>query len=154
MEMLQLIEEIEDLAEKSFSVFSYILVNRDDLLQLTNDIRLKFPEELKQAKWVKEERARIISEAEKEAEEIIRSAKEQVISLIDEHEIARAAREKGEKLMQSIREDDYKMRQGAVLYADSMLEKVEALANDILEEVRISREDLKRNQVQPPAENN
>ena len=44
MEMLQLIEEIEDLAEKSFSVFSYALVNREELLRLTGDIRLKFPE--------------------------------------------------------------------------------------------------------------
>ena len=62
MEIFTLLETLEDLLERSrnlpFSAKS--VVDKEEMLDLIKEIRLKLPDELKQAKWVKEERQRIL----------------------------------------------------------------------------------------------
>ena len=67
MEIFTLLETIEDLLENSKKVpFSNkSIVDKDEILDVIKEIRLKLPDDLKQAKWVKEERTRIIQEAKK-----------------------------------------------------------------------------------------
>ena len=67
MEIFTLLETLEDILEKSRTVpFSNKgIVDKEEILELIKEIRLKLPDELKQAKWVKEERARILDEAQK-----------------------------------------------------------------------------------------
>ena len=65
MEIFTLLEALEELMDESKSIplTNKVLVNKEEVLDLIKEIRLKLPEELKQAKWVKEERARILAEA-------------------------------------------------------------------------------------------
>ena len=86
MEIFTLLETLEEMLESSKSIpFSNKgIVDKEEMLEIIKEIRLKLPEELKQAKWVKEERQRILVEAQKEAEN-------RIISMIDEHEITRKA---------------------------------------------------------------
>ena len=65
----------------------------EELLADIEDIRLQLPEELKQARWMKEERKKIISEAQQEAESIIKAAEEKTIQMVQEHEITKKAYE-------------------------------------------------------------
>ena len=69
MEIFTLLETLEDILEKSRNVpfSSKCIVDKEEVLDIIKEIRLKLPDELKQAKWVKEERARILEEAQKEA---------------------------------------------------------------------------------------
>ena len=53
MEILEILEEIEDTVEKNFSLFGMAFVNKEDLLSMLEELRLKLPDEIKQAKWVK-----------------------------------------------------------------------------------------------------
>ena len=73
MEIFTLLESLEDVIEKSRSLpFSDKgIVDKEEILDLIKEIRLKLPDELKQAKWVKEERQRILVEAQKEADGIV-----------------------------------------------------------------------------------
>ena len=86
MEIFELLETLEDIIEKSRNVpfSSKGIVDKEE-------IRLKLTDELKQAKWVKEERQRILVEAQKEADGIVKEAENRIISMIDEHEITRKA---------------------------------------------------------------
>ena len=86
MEIFTLLETLEDLLERSRNLpfSSKSVVDKDEMLDLIKEIRLKLPDELKQAKWVKEERQRILAESQKEAEN-------RIIAMIDEHEITRKA---------------------------------------------------------------
>ena len=95
MEIFTLLETIEDILENSKKIpFSNKhIVDKDELLDVVKEIRLKLPDELKQAKWVKEERTRIIQEAKKEGEDIVKEAENRIIAMIDEHEITRKAYE-------------------------------------------------------------
>ena len=58
MEIFTLLETLEDIMEKSRNVpFSNkCIVDKEEILDIIKEIRLKLPEEIKQAKWVKEER--------------------------------------------------------------------------------------------------
>ena len=49
MEVLNSLEKMEDLLEKSWTIFGTTMVNREELIAAINDIRLKLPEEIKQA---------------------------------------------------------------------------------------------------------
>lgn len=144
MEVLQIIDELEDLVEKSFGLFGYAVTNKEELLAMADEVRLKLPEELKQARWVKEERQRIISEAQGEAEKIIKDAQDKVIAMIDEHEITKSAKEKSEMILAEARRQEAEMQRNAVLYADSIMEKVDKTTSAALEEIRESRRQLKK----------
>ena len=73
MELFTLLETLEETLENSKAVpFSgKCIVEKEDILDIIKEIRLKLPDELKQAKWVKEERQRILVEAQKEADGIL-----------------------------------------------------------------------------------
>ena len=68
MEIFELLESLEDIIErgKNLPFTNKGVIDKDEILDLIKEIRLKLPDELKQAKWVKEERQRILVEAQKE----------------------------------------------------------------------------------------
>ena len=74
MEIFTLLENLEELVENGTKVplSSKVLVDKDELSEILEEIRMKLPDELKQAKWVKEERQRIIMDAQKEADQIVK----------------------------------------------------------------------------------
>ena len=143
MEILQLVDEIEDVVEKSYSLFGYTITHKEDLLTMIDEIRLKMPDELKQARWVKEERDRILAEAKAEADKIVKDTQDKVIALIDEHEITRAAKDKANAILDEARRQEAEMHRNAITYADSLLERIDKTSSVVLDEIRESRRQLK-----------
>ena len=143
MEILQLVDEIEDVVEKSYSLFGYTITHKEDLLTMSDEIRLKMPDELKQARWVKEERERILAEAKAEADKIVKDTQDKVIALIDEHEITRSAKEKANAILDEARRQEAEMHRNAIAYADSLLERIDKTSSVVLDEIRESRRQLK-----------
>ena len=145
MEILAILESLEDLVEKGLSVpFSgKCIVDRDEILEIVKEIRLKLPDDLKQAKWVKEERQRILLEAQKEANNIIKDAENKIMSLVDEHEITKKAYEQANEIIANAQKNAREIRLGTREYADSILNKVEEILKDTLDVIRMNREELK-----------
>ena len=102
-----------------------VLLNKNDILDLVKEIRLKLPDELKQAKWIKEERERIMAEAHKDADDIVKEAENRIISMIDEHEITRKAYDKKEEIVAEANENYRIMAKESKEYADELLAGVE-----------------------------
>ena len=143
MEILQIVDEIEDVVEKSYSLFGYTITHKEDLLTMIDEIRLKMPDELKQARWVKEERERILAEARAEADKIVKDTQDKVIALIDEHEITRSAKDKANAILDEARRQEAEMHRNAIAYADSLLERIDKTSSVVLDEIRESRRQLK-----------
>ena len=134
MEIFTLLETIEELLENSKNVpFSggKCIVSKDEILDIVKDIRLKLPDELKQAKWVKEERTRIIQEAQKEGEDIVKEAENRIIAMIDEHEITKKAYVEIDSANDMARE----MSEATKEYADSILEDIEQTIIELKEKI-------------------
>lgn len=137
MEIFTLLETLEDLLERSRNLpfSSKGVVDKEEMLDLIKEIRLKLPDELKQAKWVKEERTRIIQEAKKEGEDIVKEAENRIIAMIDEHEITRKAYDEKQRIIDSANEMAKEMSEGTKEYADNILAEIEdtiaTLKNDL-----------------------
>ncbi len=145
MEIFTLLETLEDIMEKSRSVpFSNkCIVDKEEILDIIKEIRLKLPEEIKQAKWVKEERQRILVEAQKEADGIIKEAENRIISMIDEHEITRKAYEKKVEIIETANEMSREIKTGTEEYADGVLAGIEVALEDALKVIKNNRKELK-----------
>ena len=132
MEIFTLLETLEDILEKSRTLpfTEKCIVEKEQLLDIIKEIRLKLPDELKQAKWIKEERERIISEAQKDADDIVKEAENRIISMIDEHEITRKAYDKKTEIIADANEMYREITQGTTTYVDGILANIE---NNMLE---------------------
>ena len=106
MEIFTLLETLEECLERAKNIpFTQKgIVDKEEILDIIKEIRLKLPDELKQAKWVKEERGRILVEAQKEADGIVKEAENRIISMIDEHEITRKAYEQKAQIIETANE--------------------------------------------------
>ena len=140
MEIFTLLETLEDIMEKSRNVpFSTkCVVDRDEILEIVKEIRLKLPDEIKQAKWIKEERQRILVEAQNEANDIIKEAENRIISMIDEHEITRKAYEKKVEIIETANEMSREIKSGTEEYAG-----IEVALEDALKIIQNNRKELK-----------
>ena len=145
MEIFTLLETMEELLENSKNLpFSgKAMVDREELLDLIKEMRIKLPDELKQAKWVKEERQRILVEAQKEADDIVKEAENRIISMIDEHEITRKAYEQKAEIIETANEMSREISKGTKEYADSILQNVEAALQGALDTIQNNRKESK-----------
>ena len=145
MEIFTLLETLEDIMEKSRNVpFSTkCVVDRDEILEIVKEIRLKLPEELKQAKVIKEEHDRIISKANEEASEIVKEAENRIISMIDEHEITRKAYEQKNKIIENANDMAREISNGTKAYADNILAGVQVTLEDALKVIENNRKEVK-----------
>ena len=145
MEIFTLLENIEDILEKSKGVpFSNkVLVDKEEILEIISELRLKLQEELKQAKWIKEERQRILVEAQKEADDIVKEAENRIISMIDEHEITKKAYEKKAEIIETANEMSREISKGTKDYADNLLNGIEVSLQEALKIIQNNRNELK-----------
>ena len=145
MEILTVLETLEDLIERSSGVpFSgKCLVDREEVLEIVKEMRLKLPDDIKQAKWVKEERQRILLQAQKEADNILKDAENKIAALVDEHEITKKAYEQANEIVGTAQKNAREIRLGAREYADSVLDKVEEILTDATDVIKINRKELK-----------
>ena len=98
---------------------------------------------MKQAKWVKEERQRIINDAQKEAANIIKSAEDKIVSMINEHEITKQAYEQANQIIEKAQNNSHEIRLGANQYADDILRNLEEQLVSTAEMLRSNRQELK-----------
>ena len=144
MEIFTLLETLEECLERAKNIpFTQKgIVDKEEILDIIKEIRLKLPDELKQAKWVKEERGRILVEAQKEADGIVKEAENRIISMIDEHEITRKAYEQKAQIIETANEMSREISKGTKEYADNILEKVEGVLQEALKTVENNRKEL------------
>ena len=143
MDIMEIIDMMEETISKASTVplTSKIMLDKEELLDYIQEIRLVYPEQLKEAKWVKEERQRILSEAESRAEAIQKNAEETQMQLIDEHEITRQAYEKAEAIRDMSERDARDIKMDTDRYVDEMLGDVEHRLDLLLRKVREDRDE-------------
>ncbi|WP_058486336.1 hypothetical protein [Defluviitalea phaphyphila] len=135
--ILKLLELMEDILDNSSAVpfTGKVMVNKEELYEIITDIRLKLPNEIKQSKWVLEERNKILIDAQKEAENIIKEADDKLSKLIDENEVTKKAYEQAEEIIENAKKNSREMRLGAIEYVEEILLAVENTIKQTLENI-------------------
>lgn len=141
METLELIDSLEDLIESGVPIplAGKCLLDKDELLDLVQEIRMKIPEDFKQAKWIKEERQRILLDAQKEANTIVKTAEDKIISMINENEITKQANEKASEIMNSATKRSKEIKNGTRQYVEDILVDVERILEKTIGTLRDNR---------------
>ena len=127
MEIMEIIDMMEETIDKAATVplSGKILVDKEDILDYIQEMRLVFPDEVKEAKWVKEERERILAEAQSRSDEMIKNAEEKVVQMIDEHEVTKQAVEQANQMVNDAQQKAMEIKTDCDQYADDILNDLE-----------------------------
>ena len=133
MKVLDLLEEIEEICDTSAGVplTNKIMVDKAELLEIVGDIRKALPDEIQQARFIKDERERILADAKEEYETIIRDAEQRADLLVDQNEITTRARQRARDIDESAAAGAKQLKMSTYDYVDKVLyefqEKMEYL---------------------------
>jgi len=135
--ILGLLDKVEDTLDESNVVpfTSKVLVDKDELHSLIAEVRIKLPTEVKQSRWVVEERNKILLDAKKEAENILEDAKRKMELLVGENEVTKNAMVQAEAIVGDANETAREMRIGAMEYADDVLFQIEKSVKNAMEHI-------------------
>ncbi len=146
MEILKMIDLLEDKVEqtKTIPLLNRALIDREELLAAIEEIRLSIPEDMKQAKLIKDERKRILAEAQTEAEDIINAAKIKTEKMIDEHEITKKAYEQANQIVAAAQKNSRELRMGARQYVDALFADADMKLTKAQSIIRKARADVRQ----------
>lgn len=107
MTVLELLDELEEIINTApkFPLTGKVMVDATEILDLSKDIRLSLPDDVQQAKWIRDEKERILSDAKKEYEKIILEAKKQADTMVENDVITQRSVEVANEIYK--RADDY-----------------------------------------------
>ena len=144
MDIMNLIDVLEEAIESAWSIplTSKAFVDKEELLEAIQDIRLKYPEELKQAKYITEERQRILIDAQKEADNVVKAANDKATALVAEHEITRLANQEAAKIMEQAQNEARNMRMATKEYISKTLTDLDTTLTTMLQKVKDDKRSL------------
>ncbi len=132
--VLQLLDELEEILDNSRAMpFSNnkVSVDKEEIYDIISEIRVRLPNELKQSKWVVEERNKILIDAQKEADEIVKSAENRMVRLVEDNEVTKKAYDQAAAIIDSAKKTAKEMRLGAVEYSENMLSEAESKLKEL-----------------------
>ncbi len=144
MDVLVLIDKLDDIIHNARSVplTDSVMIDREEIYDILDQMRSTIPEEIKQARWIVKERQEMLSEAKQEAERVLAEAQDRAERLASETEVVRLAEKNAQQVMEDAREREREIRLGAEDYADEVLGNLEVNLDKFLAAVRRGRERL------------
>jgi cell division septum initiation protein DivIVA len=144
MDVLVLIDKLDDIIHNARSVplTDSVMIDREDIYDILDQMRSTIPEEIKQARWIVKERQDMLAEAKQEAERVLTDAQERADRLASETEVVRLAERSGQQIMEDARDRERDVRLGAEDYADEVLGNLEMNLEKFIVAVQRGRERL------------
>lgn len=142
----EILEMMDDLLDSSVTVpFSNKkrLVDADKFRECIDNIRYNLPTEIKRAKEMVADRSEILTDANAQAEDIIKKAEERAKKLVSESEIVKQAQEAANDLTTQAKAMDQSIRKAMTDKLDSTLGETEKALQKALNEVRAMQNAVK-----------
>jgi cell division septum initiation protein DivIVA len=115
------------------------VIERDKALDLIDEIKAQFPQELAEAKRLVDARAEFISGAKREADNIKKTAEDRARQLVDNQEVIKTAKTKSGEIIQSAEQSANDLKRAANEYVDDAMKRTEEALAAALEEMRQTR---------------
>lgn len=137
IDVLYLVDRLEALLNKGWRVpmTAKTMIDEDEFLDIVDQMRIAFPEEIKQAKKIVQERDRLIAQAQEEAQRIVEFAKEDAARMTNEHAIVKSAQQAGAQIQHQANIAAMQTRQGADEYAAQVLKDLQARLEAVIQQV-------------------
>ena len=121
------------------------IINRDEALDLLDEIRANLPGELRQAQQIVNDRAQIVETANAQAQVIVKKAEERARILTSEAEIVKAAQQRAAEITTAAQNEVRTLRQTVTDYCDNMLRNTEETMVENAAQVKNVRANLRQN---------
>ncbi len=137
-------QKIIDLLEKTVMSSSNlpfsgkVMINRDKIYSLIEELRESLPQEFNQAKRIVSEKYLVLEDAQKEASKILDIAKSEASRLIEESTITEAAQMRAEEIIKQGEEEVKK-------HAISVLNQLKGVVERLLGEIDKEKNKLEQN---------
>ena len=144
-----LIDEMYDVLDKGWKMplsAGKVFVDGEEVRQILDEIKDEIPSEVQKAKAIVADRAQIISEAQREAETIVRVAEEKARALVSQEEITRQAQQKANELISQAQQKFKEMRKASNDYVDDLMRRADESLAENLAELRKTRQSIKSSQ--------
>ena len=115
------------------------ILERDKVLDMLDEIIAQLPAELKQSRTIVESRNELISQARREAENIVREAEEKAKQMVTKEAIYQEAKKRSEELVAQTQNKIGQLRKAGNEYMDESLRQTEEAISQALAEVRETR---------------
>lgn len=152
----QIIEEIEEYIDnckpQTFSS-SKIVVNREEMEELLNELRVKTPEEIKRYQKIISNKEAILADAQAKADSIIAQAQVKTDELVSEHqimqqayaqanEVVMIATKQAQEILDNATNEANNLRMSAMAYTDSQLKSIEDILTGSIKASKTNYESL------------
>ncbi|HNI34804.1 MAG TPA: hypothetical protein PLV93_05360, partial [Microthrixaceae bacterium] len=122
-QLRQLVEIVE--VARSVPMSQTVMVHREEVLDILDDILAHLPDELRAARWLLKEREEFRAKAHREAEEIIADAKSHVARMVQRTEVVKAANHQAQQILDDASQESRRMMREAEDYCDQKLASFE-----------------------------
>jgi cell division septum initiation protein DivIVA len=140
---LQQLEEIVQEA-KSMPLSSSVLINKDEVLEMLQQMQEDLPDEIKQARWIVKDREELLAKARGEGDRLIEQAREEQLRMARKEEIVARANEEAERILAETDDKTRSMVEEAEDYVDAKLAQFEIALRKILEDSQAATKALAR----------
>ena len=133
-----LYERIEDAKSPALKP-NMSMVDRDEMLDILDELRSALPVELKRAQELLAAREKFVDDAKREVDRMMRQAELDAKTKVADSEVLYAAKEKARQIVAKAEERSRQLYQVANEYAEDALARTEEAVQAALDEVRQSR---------------
>lgn len=146
MDLTARLSELEEMVRdaKSMPLSSSALLNRDEVLDLIEDLKGSLPDEIKQARWVVKDREELLAKARRDAEAMVEQARSEQLRLASHEAVVQRAKDEAERIVHEAEEDARRLRLEAEDYVDAKLAQLEGTLQKILEGIAAESDALSR----------
>jgi cell division septum initiation protein DivIVA len=136
MDLAGRLQQLEEMVHeaKSMPLSSSALLNREEVLEMLQEMRESLPEEIKQARWIVKDREELLAKARNEAERMVEQAHEDQLRMARKEEVVARAEEEADRIAAEAEQQANEARAEAERYVDAKLAQFEIALRKILEE--------------------
>ncbi len=120
-----------------------VLISREEVLDLLDEIVGTLPDEIRQARWLLREKESFLERQQREADALMEQVKVQAERMVSRTELVRMAQETADHIVEDARESARRLRNEADDYCDQKLAGMEIVLNRVLKTVEAGRDKLK-----------
>jgi cell division septum initiation protein DivIVA len=128
---------------KSLPLSTSVRVEKDEVLELLQDAIDRFPEELRQARWLLKEREEFLEKVQREGDDILEAARVRSERMVQRTEIVREAQHTAQRTVDDARDESRRLRHEAEDYCDQKLAAFEIVLDRTMKTVLAGREKLR-----------
>ena len=145
MNMDDLMEQLDETLDSGFKMpGKRVVVDVEKVRAIIDDMRMTMPTEVKQAKGIVADRADIINNAKREADNIIRVAEERAKAMVAQEEITKLAQAKAGEVLAAAQKKSREMRKAAQDFVDDILLRSDEMLTANLNEIKKTRAALRQ----------